>query len=61
MLVGHESDYESLGGLVEAIETREITKALERCGGNKTKAATLLGITRFTLQRKLEKYGIGQD
>jgi len=61
MLVGHESDHDSLVGLVESIETREITNAMERCAGNKTRAAKLLGITRFTLQRKLEKYGIGQD
>ena len=43
---------------VEAIERREITEALRLCGGNKSRAARKLKITRFTLQRKLEKYGI---
>jgi DNA-binding NtrC family response regulator len=61
MLVGKESSFDDLNGLVESIETREITKALVRCKGNKTQAAALLGITRFTLQRKLEKYGILAD
>jgi len=44
--------------LVEGIEKREITRALEQAAGNKTRASELLGISRFTLQRKLEKYGL---
>ena len=39
----------------------EIAKALRLSSGNKTKASALLGISRFTLQRKLDKYGIGGD
>jgi transcriptional regulator with GAF, ATPase, and Fis domain len=42
--------------LVEGVERREIEKALRVAQGNKTKAADLLGISRFTLQRKLDKY-----
>ncbi|MAG55538.1 MAG: hypothetical protein CMJ83_04530 [Planctomycetes bacterium] len=61
MLVGKDSDFEDLNGLIEAIETREIRKALGKAKGNKTKAASLLGITRFTLQRKLDKYGVSFD
>jgi DNA-binding NtrC family response regulator len=45
-----------LNRLVEEVERMEIAKAIERSGGNKTKAASLLGISRFTLQRKLQKY-----
>ncbi len=42
--------------LVEQVERREIEKALRVAQGNKTRAADLLGISRFTLQRKLDKY-----
>ena len=45
-----------LNELVEGVERREIEKALRVAQGNKTKAADLLGISRFTLQRKLDKY-----
>ena len=58
MLVGSESSYHDLDALVRAVETREIQKALNRTDGNKTQAAGLLGISRFTLQRKLDKYGM---
>ncbi len=42
-------------------EIDEINRALEKCGGNKSKAARLLGIDRKTLYRKLERYGIQTD
>jgi transcriptional regulator with GAF, ATPase, and Fis domain len=61
LMVGQESSFHDLNELVESIETREITKALRRARGNKTKAAELLGITRFALQRKLEKYQINEE
>jgi transcriptional regulator with GAF, ATPase, and Fis domain len=44
--------------LVEQVERREIEKALRVSKNNKTRAADLLGISRFTLQRKLDKYGM---
>ena len=44
--------------LVEQVERSEIEKALRVSQSNKTRAADLLGISRFTLQRKLEKYGM---
>jgi transcriptional regulator with PAS, ATPase and Fis domain len=44
--------------LVEGVERQEIARALEIAQGNKTRASDLLGISRFTLQRKLEKYGM---
>jgi hypothetical protein len=52
---------EGLTGRVEALERSEIRRALEEAAGNKSRAAELLGISRFALQRKLEKYAIGAD
>ena len=49
---------QNLIDLVEQVERREIEKALHVSKNNKTRAADLLGISRFTLQRKLEKYGM---
>jgi len=44
--------------LVEGVERAEIERALGAAKGNKTRASDLLGISRFTLQRKLDKYDI---
>jgi len=42
--------------------TRQILiKALEKCNGNISDAATMLGINRRTLYRKIEKFGIQTD
>jgi serine/threonine-protein kinase PknK len=49
---------QNLVELVERVERREIEKALRLAEANKTRASDLLGISRFTLQRKLEKYGM---
>jgi DNA-binding NtrC family response regulator len=43
---------------VEEIEKRLIKEALEKTGGNKTKAAELLGVTRKIMRYKVEKYGL---
>jgi Nif-specific regulatory protein len=48
----------NLNARVEEVESLEILKALEHFRNNKTRAAEALGISRFTLQRKLEKYGM---
>jgi transcriptional regulator with GAF, ATPase, and Fis domain len=61
MLIGEDSSFHDLNSLVETIESREIVKALRRSSGNKTKASDLLGISRFTLQRKLDKYGLAAE
>jgi Nif-specific regulatory protein len=39
------------------IEKRHILATLECTGGNKTKAAKLLGIERSTLDRKFARWG----
>ncbi|MEQ8764960.1 MAG: sigma 54-interacting transcriptional regulator [Planctomycetota bacterium] len=54
-----EAEIQDLGELVARIERREIIKAMNRCENNKSQAASMLGISRFTLQRKMEKYELG--
>jgi DNA-binding NtrC family response regulator len=45
-----------VGMTMEELEKLAITKALERCGGKRTRAAESLGISVRTLQRKLRQY-----
>ncbi|MGF1678776.1 MAG: sigma-54-dependent transcriptional regulator [Candidatus Methylacidiphilales bacterium] len=44
---------------LQTLEKQAIQKALNRCDGNRTDAATLLGISRRTLHRKLNEYSLG--
>lgn len=47
------------GGIsLEEVEKQLIVKALERSGGNQTRAAQLLGITRSALLYRMQKHGI---
>ena len=48
----------SLDNKLDSIERHYITESLKRCGGNQSKAAEELGISRFALRRKMEKHGI---
>jgi len=43
---------------LDELERRHIIKILERVGGNRDKAAKILGIARSTLFEKLKKYGL---
>ena len=45
-----------VGMTMEELEKLAITKALEQCGGKRTRAAETLGISVRTLQRKLRQY-----
>jgi DNA-binding NtrC family response regulator len=45
---------------LEELEIALIKQALARAGGNKSRAAELLGLTRHTLLYRLEKYKIGE-
>jgi transcriptional regulator with GAF, ATPase, and Fis domain len=51
----------SIRSAVADLEKRSIEAALSSCGGNKSRAAKLLGISRFALQRKLDKYGLDRN
>ncbi|MBI3184717.1 MAG: sigma 54-interacting transcriptional regulator [Myxococcales bacterium] len=48
----------TLGELVRALEREQVALALRRARGVKTAAAEALGISRPTLDRKIEEYGI---
>jgi DNA-binding NtrC family response regulator len=43
---------------LEALEHSLVIQALERCGGNQTRAATLLGMNRDQIRYRIEKYGL---
>jgi len=45
---------------VSALERRLILEALERAGGNRTRAAEELGIYRRLLYAKMREYGLGE-
>lgn len=49
-----------LGGEVKALERRVIGEALARFGGNKSRAARYLGITRNGLALKMRRLGLSQ-
>jgi DNA-binding NtrC family response regulator len=43
---------------IASIERQRIVEALERAGGNQSKAAKLLGVSRRTLVNRLDEYGL---
>ena len=45
---------------VAALERKLILEALERAGGNRTRAAEELGIYRRLLYVKMREYGLGE-
>jgi DNA-binding NtrC family response regulator len=60
---GASAPLETAGDIRAAVadlEKRSIEAALAAAGGNKSKAAAELGISRFALQRKLDKYDVGR-
>ncbi|HEX5061800.1 MAG TPA: sigma 54-interacting transcriptional regulator [Kofleriaceae bacterium] len=54
---GRSSDSRLADSIAE-VERRRILDALERCGGNQTRAARMLGISRNTLLSRLDAYGL---
>lgn len=49
---------EEMRATMDALERQRIVDALEKCGGNQTRAAELLGISRRTLVARLGEYGL---
>jgi DNA-binding NtrC family response regulator len=43
---------------LEQVEELLISKALARCSGNVSQAAEILGLSRGTFYRRMEKYGL---
>ena len=58
-VVQNEPDSLRLRQRVERLERQLIREALARAQGNQTKAALVLGLSRFGLQKKLRRYGFG--
>jgi len=52
------ADPRSLATAVADLEKQRILDALEQCGGNQTRAARMLGISRNTLLARLDDYGL---
>lgn len=53
-----ETKDESLNKSIEGIETERILNALRKCGGVKSRAAKLVGLTTRQLDYRISKYGI---
>lgn len=53
-----ENDHFSLEEKMDGIEKKYLLEALEKSEDNQTKAAAMLGISRFALRRKMEKYSL---
>ena len=43
------------------MERQHILQLLEECGGNRSRMARILGISRRTVYRKLRQYGIDPE
>jgi len=52
-------DMPETGLALEVVERALLVAALERAGGNQSRAARLLAVSRDTLRYRMEKYGLG--
>ena len=44
--------------ILQRIEREMLARALSETGGNQLKSAAILGITRATLRKRIEQYGL---
>ncbi len=51
----------NLRGRVDALESELVRSALKRTQGNQTRAAALLGLSRFGLQKMIKRLQIAAD
>jgi two-component system nitrogen regulation response regulator GlnG len=47
--------------VIPSVERVLVTEALRETGNNQVQAAKLLGITRATLRKRIEKFGITRE
>jgi DNA-binding protein Fis len=47
--------------LLQALEKEMTLRALKETGGNQVKTSALLGITRTTLRKRIETYGLSDS
>ncbi len=60
--LGDPGEYHlQMSAATEEVGRRLVLTALQQSGGNKSEAARILGVTRKTLQRKIDRFGIDQD
>jgi len=55
---GNDSEADQTVTSLQQVERRAILKALEETGGDRLRAAKLLGIGKTTIYRKLKEYGL---
>ncbi len=56
-----DADDLSIKARVEHLEKELITRALKKTGGNNTRAAKMLGLSRYGLLKKLKRYGFVKE
>ncbi len=59
-LGGHGIGLPAEGVNLEELERSLVVQALERAGGNQTRAAALLGLNRDQIRYRVEKFGLGK-
>jgi Fis family transcriptional regulator len=57
--LGHLSDGDLHSVMLAEVEAPMIAEVLRHCRGNQSRAASILGISRGTLRKKLTEYRLG--